>query len=160
MNETPFLKIVPARQAILPAISGTHGVITQTDIVFMSYLDPEFNNAELDYPLTFSPETVVSIYQAVAEGSLYDYFNSLELALDKLSLSTNQIISYCDSQRQLIRDNHATHLFLYIRKNEYFVASVRSYAQGQVLRIYTLQEKCTFSVEGNYCLVVPSIVSN
>lgn len=160
MKKNPFLEILPEEKVVIPVISGTHGVVTDTEIIFMSYLHPEFNSVKLDYPLTFTPETAVNRFQIIAEGNFYDYFNSFEVALDKLVLSSNQIIHYCEGQRQNIRNNHSTHLFLFMRKNEYFVACVRSYAQGQVLRIHPLQEKCTCSVEGNYCLIAPSDVSN
>ncbi len=160
MQKNPFLEILPEEKVIIPVMSDTHAVVTESDIVFMSYLQPEFNNAKFDYPLTFTPETAVDRFQTIAEGNFYDYFNSFEIALDKLVLSANQIIDYCDRQRQNIRSTHSTYLFLYMRRNEYYVASVRSYAQGQVLRVYAIQDKCTCSVEGNYCVVVPSIASN
>lgn len=160
MEQKAFLEIMPEKQVVIPVMSDTHSVVTETDIIFMSYLDPEFTSVKLNYPMASSPETAVNHYRNLVDGNYYDYFNSFEIALDKLVLSTNQIISYCDRQRENIRSTHSTYLFLYMRKNEYYVACVRSYAQGQVLRVHALQDKCTCSVEGNYCVVVPAIESN
>jgi hypothetical protein len=109
-------------------IKATKGTETISKSGFC-YIDSDFKNWGCDVPSVKTKKIEVDIYEQEIDGTYQDIFNSFGVPLENLCLTQEQIIDYCQENKDKI--NTYTH-FLFKVGNEFFVAHVCVYSDGQL----------------------------
>lgn len=96
---------------IFPALSGDK-VIYNSENVFKSWIDSDFQNWGLNKESKATPETEVEVYEMVKDATLKDIFSFLSDDIDVLCLTQSQIINFCEKHRSHLRQDGYATLFL------------------------------------------------
>jgi len=121
---------------MIEALDGkTH--IAGAKNVFKSYIDSDFKNFGLNQPGLATAETLVDVSEIVENATFTQIFTSITTDLDKLVLTQNQIIRFCEKHPTWLRQDGYGTFFLIKENNEYFVVSVYVYSDG--LRVIVLR---------------------
>jgi hypothetical protein len=108
---------------MIEALDGkTH--IAGAKNVFKSYIDSDFKNFGLNQPGLATAETLVDVSEIVENATFTQIFTSITTDLDKLVLTQNQIIRFCEKHPTWLRQDGYGTFFLIKENNEYFVVSV------------------------------------
>ncbi|MBI5400614.1 MAG: hypothetical protein HZB12_00645 [Candidatus Yonathbacteria bacterium] len=102
----------------IPACDGTQ-TLAQAKEAFLSYLDPDFKNWDLDKVGKATEESAVQVHEMVKDATFAQMFGSLGANLNKLCLTQHQIKTFCEKHRDKLRaDGYGT--FFPFKENEHF----------------------------------------
>ncbi|NLT51502.1 MAG: hypothetical protein GXX85_11345, partial [Ignavibacteria bacterium] len=122
---------------MIEALDGkTH--IAGAKNVFKSYIDSDFKNFGLNQPGLATAETLVDVSAIVENATFTQIFTSITTDLDKLVLTQNQIIRFCEKHPTWLRQDGYGTFFLIKENNEYFVVSVYVYSNGLLVIVLRL----------------------
>jgi len=122
---------------MIEALDGkTH--IAGAKNVFKSYIDSDFKNFGLNQPGLATAETLVDVSEIVENATFTQIFTSITTDLDKLVLTQNQIIRFCEKHPTWLRQDGYGTFFLIKENNEYFVVSVYVYSNGLLVIVLRL----------------------
>jgi len=100
----------------LKALDGSR-LICKAKKTFKSFLDADFVNWGINKPGITTPETPISVHEMIANDTFLDIFRSLPGTWNQKWLSQNQVIEFCESLPDWLRqDGNAT--FFLVKKDE------------------------------------------
>jgi hypothetical protein len=133
--------------------------ISDAKNIFKSYINLSFRDFFLNKKDQATEETLLDIHEIVESANCSQIFLSLNTDLDKLVMTQNQIIRFCEKYSTLLRKKGFATFFLVKENNEYFVVLVTMHPGG--LRIGFIRFKCNRVWLGEYRhrLVIPQPIS-
>jgi len=154
-------------ESILKLISGSENLIIEkldgqkyigrAKEVFKSYIDSDFNGWGLNEAGEATGETSAQVYELTADAIFAKMFTSLTGDLDKLCLSQNQIIRFCEKHPNWLRQEGYATFFLFKMNGEYFVAYVRVLGDGLFVDVRRFARDRVWDAEYRHRLVVPQL---
>lgn len=121
---------------MIEALDGKEYIFNAKKI-FKSYIDSDFKNLGLNQSDSVTAETLVDVSEIVENATFTQIFTSITTDLDKLVLTQNQIIRFCEKHPTWLRQDGYGTFFLIKENNEYFV--VRVYVHSDSLGVYVLR---------------------
>ncbi len=163
-------KEIAKREAILNliftgeklTIEETSGkrTIADSKSTFCSFIDPDFKNFKLNKKGEKRPETDVSLFEMAKDAKFYQIFYSLNSDLDKLVLTQEQIVRFCEKYPTKLRqDGHGT-FFLIKENNEYFVVRVNVYSDDLNVYVYRFEDGSVWNAKYQHRIVVPQLIES
>ncbi len=118
------LKLISgAKKIILKPTTGDR-IIGTAKTTFRSYIDPDFKGWGLNVKSTPTKETAVQVYEQIKDGTFAQIYGGFGENLDRLCLTQDQIIDFCENNSDWLSDNFWPR-FLFKVGEEFFVARVR-----------------------------------
>ncbi|MFZ4648578.1 MAG: hypothetical protein ACOYMB_02995 [Patescibacteria group bacterium] len=133
--------------------------ISEAKNTFKSGIDGDFKNWSLNNKGNATKETLVDIHEIVEDAKFSQIFPSLNSNLDKLVMTQNQIIRFCEKHPTLLRQEGYATFFLIKENNEYFVVRVIVYSGGLGADVRRLEYGIVWDGEYRHRLVVPQLVA-
>jgi hypothetical protein len=127
---------VPAKASpsILQLISGGENLmieaqdgkayIAEAKNTFKGYIDGDFENWKLNKAGLATPETQIDVQEMTGDGKFVQIFTAITADLDKIVMSQNQIIRFCEKYPTWLRQEGYSTIFLIKENGEYFVVRV------------------------------------
>jgi len=103
--------------------------IVDAQETFNSYLDPDFENLDLDKDGLATTEISVDVVGIKESAKFCHIFNFITPYRYEAALTPKQIITFCKKHQAWLNQDGPT-LFLTVKKNEYFVAVVYQFSYG------------------------------
>ena len=128
--------------------------IARADDVF-SYIDSDFENWNMDNKQPKTQETEMAVLEIDRDGTFKEIFGKPNL--DKC-LTQTQIIEFCKSHKDQLRDDGYANLFIFKEQSEFFVARVRLSSGGALeVSVYRFSRDCVWGAEYRHRIVVPQL---
>ena len=156
-----ILKLISGNKDIIIKASDGQRTIAQATEVFTGYIDSDFKDWGLDKPGKATPVTKVAVHEMNSDSKLKPMFKKLNIDLDKLCFTQNQIIDFVldkDSRKWLHPQGYAT-FFLFKENGKYFVARVY-FNSSDPLRVSVsqLEDGNVWEAESCHRVVVPELL--
>jgi hypothetical protein len=120
-SQTTYLRYL--RSLTLAPVSGAVTIASAKD-VFTDYLDPNFRQWGTNKVGTDSKASRVDVLEAVMGGTFKQLFGSLGPDPRSLCLSQGQIVEFCRTHREHLRQESYGTFFLFEVDDDFFVAYV------------------------------------
>lgn len=168
-----------SKQPILNLISGGHSLvlkaldgkrlICKSGKTFRSGIDGDFVKWGIAKPGIATPATPAQVHEMVGNGTFMDIFRSLPGTWNQKWLSQNQVIEFCETLPDWLRQNGNATFFL-VKKDEskpinedkpednLVVVRVRVYSVGLAVRVYQLGLDFVWNAESRHRVVSPQLV--
>jgi len=157
MKEQRILKrLYTDELIILPALDGSKTIANSGDI-FKSYLDPDFKIRKINKKDQSTKETQVQVHEMVQDANFKKMFGSLNDDLNKLCLTQNQIVKFCEKYPHYLRKGGEETFFLFKETLEYFVAYVLIDPYGLNIYWINFDYRGPWDAKRSHRLVVPQI---
>ena len=106
-------------------LAPTKGSVTIAEAkeIFTGYLDPNFKNWGTDVAGKDTVANAVGVHEMSQDGTFAEFFSSLGDP-QSLCLTQGQIVEFCRSNRDQLRQDGFATFFLFMAKYELFVADV------------------------------------
>ena len=138
----------------ISAVDGSK-TITNSKDVFKLWIDPYFEDWNLNKPDQATSEIKIQVYEMTQNANLKQMFSSLNDCLDKLCLTQHQIAEFCAKDQKYLRQNCRPTFFLFKVDGEYFVADVYVYLDGLFVIVHSFENSNTWGGKFHHRLVVP-----
>lgn len=126
-----YLRLLSDKPLIIAPTDGKR-VIADAKGVFTGGIDGDFKKWNADEPGVAKGETTAQIYEMAQDATFAKMFGSLSPDLNKLCLTQDQIITFCEKHRDQLRvDGYAT-FFLFKSYEHFFVACVGVNGDGSL----------------------------
>ena len=122
---------------MIEALDGKEYIFNAKKI-FKSYIDSDFKNLGLNQSGSVTAETLVDVSEIVENATFTQIFTSITTDLDKLVLTQNQIIRFCEKHPTWLRQDGYGTFFLIKENNEYFVVHVYVFSDSLDVYVYRL----------------------
>jgi len=119
-----YLKLIPGAESLMLDATSGEKIIAEAKDVF-SYIDSDFKGWKADEKGSATEETAVGVYEMTEDATFAQMFGSLSPDINKLCLTQEQIINFCQKHRQHLRKDGYGTFFLFKSNNRFFVAHVR-----------------------------------
>jgi len=152
----------------LKALDGSR-LICKAKKTFKSFLDADFVNWGINKPGITTPETPISVHEMIANDTFLDIFRSLPGTWNQKWLSQNQVIEFCESLPDWLRqDGNAT--FFLVKKDEnkpidenspednLVVVYVNVHSDGLYVYVYRLEFDNVWYGEDRHRVVSPQLI--
>ncbi len=127
----PYLRLLTTAPLTIPACDGTRTIAQATD-VFKWGIDGDFKNWGLDVPSKATSTVQADVHELVWEGRFNQFFPSLNSDIKQPCWTQHQIIAFCLEHRGQLRTEGWANFFLFEANNDFFVARVSVYDDGQL----------------------------
>ena len=156
-----FVRLISSAETLELDETDGKATIAKAEDTFPGYIDGDFKNYGCDVESEPTQKTKVSVHEMVKDGTFFQIFNSMSNDLNSLCLTQEQIIQFVKKHRKWLRtDGYAT-LFLFKVGDEFFVAHVRFYSDGQLrARVYRFSYDRVWRASYRYRIVVPATVDS
>lgn len=144
---------------IIEETSGKR-TIADSKSIFRSFIDPDFKNFKLNNKGEKRPETEVSLFEMAKDATFSQIFNFLNFVLDKLVLTQEQIIRFCEKYPTKLRQDGYGTFFLIKENNEYFVVRVNVYSDGLIVFVYRFEDDNVWHAKYQHRFVVPQLLES
>lgn len=151
-QSNPYLKTITNLK--LAPTAGKRYIAKANDI-FQSYIDPDFKKWNLNKPGQAKPETKLGVYELIKNGAYKDIFTSASNDLDKICLTQDQIIEFCEKHKDLLSENYT--FFLFKENDEFFVARVNFDDGGLYVRVREFEYDDVWFAEYRHRVVLPQL---
>ena len=143
---------------IVPACDGTQ-TIAQAKGTFLSDIDSNFKNWNLDNPGKETGEAGVQVHELVQDATFSTMLGSLGVGsgLNKLCLTQHQIKAFCEQHSSWLRTAGYATFFLFKENNEFFVARVRVRSDGLRVYVYRFEDAYVWDADFQHRFVVPQL---
>lgn len=127
--------------------------------MFQSYIDGDFEKWQLNKPGKATLEIFTDVYEWVPEGTFAEVFTSISSDLEKIVMTQNQILWFCEKHRTWLRQEGYGTFFLIKENGEYFVVDVGSIFQSLGIAVMRLGCDCDGieRVRCRYRIVIPRL---
>ncbi len=141
------------KDVLIPSLKGKE-TIARADDVFTGYIDSDFENWGTDKKGEKTEENKLAVCEMTEDATFAQLFTKPE----DMCLSQEQIIWFCEKQKDLLRkDGYAT-FFLFKVKNEFFVARVFVYSDDYLyVCVNRLGFDYVWSAESRHRFVTPML---
>lgn len=129
-----------ADKIILGATDGQANVYDSRE-VFKSFVDDDFKWWKLNQPGLAAPKTSLRVGEVIGNVSLKRIFLGLWSDIDRLVMTQNQIVRFCQEHPQWLRANGYSTYFLTKLGAEYFVVRVNSRSDGLCAFVFRLEDE-------------------
>lgn len=158
ISQTSHLRLISDNSEInLEATDGSK-FIYNSESTFKSYISSDFKSYGLAKKGVATKKTSVSVYELVKVGTGKQIFESFNANLDKLVLTQNQIIDFCEKYPTWLRQNGYAILFLTKDGNNYFVVYVYVYSDGLSVRVHHFEDGHVWDARYQRRVVVPQLL--
>lgn len=137
----------------IEALDGKRYIYGKKD-VFNNYIDSDFKNWKLDKKSNPTQETKVDVYELIKNATFKEMFVG---NLDKLCLTQDQIIEFCDKHPDWLNQEEGYTFFLFKVNKEYFVARVDVDSDGLIVHVDRFERDYLWLDEYCHRLVVPQL---
>lgn len=164
-----ILRLISGGQTLtLKALDGSR-LICKAKKTFKSFLNADFVNWEINKPGIATPETTIDVHAMIANGTFLDIFRSLPGTWNQKCLSQDQVIEFCESLHDWLRQGGNATFFL-IKKDEnkpidennpednLVVVRVRVYPGGLYVRVYRLGHDGVWYGGDRHRVVSPQLI--
>ena len=156
-KEDPILRRLFEGESISIGARDGSRYISKEKGVFRVFIDSCFKSWGLDKCGKATEKTEVSVYEMVKDAKFAPMFSSLNLDLDKLCFSQDQIIEFCEEHCSRLRtDGYAT-FFLFKQDDQFFVARVDVNSDGLSVDVSRLENDNVWFSSCAHRLVVPQL---
>jgi len=177
-NNNSFFRIVPP-QRILRLISGENSLtlkalkgkrlIYNSKRTFKSFIDQNFVNWNMNKKGIATPETSVQVHEMVQNGTFMDIFRTLPGTWNQKWLSQDQIIEFCETLPNWLRQEGSATFFL-TKKDEsklinedkpednLVVVYVYVFDDGLDVFVYRLEDDDVWCGESRHRVVSPQLM--
>ncbi|MCX6714464.1 MAG: hypothetical protein NTX72_01480 [Candidatus Uhrbacteria bacterium] len=129
-KEDPILRRLFEDETITIAPCDGSRYIGKQEKTFVAGIDGDFERWNLNNRGKSTDAANVSVFEMIKDATFAQMFGSLGSDLDKLCLSQDQIIKFCETNRDKLRkDGYAT-FFLFKENENFFVAGVDVSSDG------------------------------
>jgi hypothetical protein len=164
MKKSSLLNVLYENEKIvLSALNGNRTIYNSRE-VFLSYIDPDFENWGLNRKSKATPETEVKIYEMVKDAIFKDMFISLSDDPDSLCLTQSQIIDFCEKHRNHLRQDGCGTFFLTKKdfekpatEDNLFVVGVVVRSGGLNVLVFHVDRADVWNVDCRLRVVVPKL---
>lgn len=142
-----------------PVIKATTGLrfLAEAKNTFKSFIDPDLMNWKLYRTSYATPETLVNVYEMLANATLAQIFGSLSNDLDKLCLTQDQIEEFCLAHSGQLRGDGYVTFFLFKENEHFFIARVSMNFGGKRVDVSGLGSDFVWDGGLRYRVVVPKL---
>ncbi|HBA36465.1 TPA: hypothetical protein DCZ15_01160 [Candidatus Falkowbacteria bacterium] len=132
-ENVPLLKIISeGEKIVIPALDGQDLIVNARE-TFRAYIDKNFEFPELDQSGPATREIIVDIAEMTGDGTFAQIFRSINRDLDKSDLTQAQIIYFCETYYDRLRQDGQATFFLTRSDNQWFVTPVHVYPNGLII---------------------------
>src|SRR3989344_800514 len=132
MAKPRILSLISAGQTIEIGETDGKETLAKAQDVFTGYVDPDFQNWGLDVSGKPTQKSLVEVHEMIGDANFNGIFNDLGRPLAELVLTQAQIKRFARDNRNWLRtDGYAT-FFLFKENDEFCVARVSVYDDGQL----------------------------
>ena len=159
-----FVRRLYESESISIAACDGSRFISQQNSLFLRFIDGHFSRLGLDVFDKATEKTEVAIYELFKDATYEQMFNSLSLDRESLCLTQDQIIDFCEHNRDELRKDGYCTFFLFKKddpsheeKARFFVASVSVTPDGLGVYVYSFKDSGMQSSAQAHRLVVPQL---
>ena len=156
-NVVGRLRLISGGKSVKLATTDGKETLAKAKDVFV-YIDPDFKHYGCDVKSEAAPETEVTVYEMVKDGTFAQLFGGFGENLDRLCLTQAQIKAFARDQRNWLRSDGYATFFLFKVGSEFFVADVYVYADGLYVYVHRLSDDLVWDAESRHRIVVPQLV--
>lgn len=156
-NRVGRLRLISGGERVAIAATNGKDTLAKAKDVFY-YIDPNFKNWGTDKKFDDTPETEVAVYETIEDGTFVQYFGGFGENFNRLCLTQAQIKAFCRDNRQWLRTDCYATFFLFKVGFEFFVASVRVFADGLHVCIGPFSGDDVWNGEYRRRIVVPKLI--
>ena len=160
MTEKSILRLISGGQNLtIEALDGER-TIAEAKKVFKSDIDSDFTNLGLNKPGLATGEMLMDVREITKGATFEQMFFSLSTDLDKIVLTQDQIIEFCEKYPAWFHQDGYSALFLIKRDDgEYFVVDVGVNSDGLYVRVNHFEDDDVWLGGCRHCLVSPQLVT-
>ncbi len=130
--------------------------IARADDVF-NWIDSDFETWGTDKKGEKKAGGNFEVYEMDKNSMFKEIFDSLSSDTNSLTLTQEQIISFCKEHKDKLRENGYATFFLFKVGEEFFVASVYVNADGLEVFVHRFSYVCVWDADGRHRIVVPQL---
>ena len=156
--ETPSITRLIESGVMIEKCDGK-AFIGKADKTFKSFIDSDFKDWGLNRAGNITEETLLDIHEIVEDARFSQIFPSINSDLDKLVVTQNQIIRFCEKHPTLLRQEGYGTFFLIKENGEYFVVHVSVNAGGLYVGVYRLGYDVVWIGVCRHRVVFPQLVA-
>lgn len=123
-----FKLISEGQRIIIPACDGSQSIARATET--FAWIDPDFNDWKLEYPGQPTHETPVRVFEQQENATFKEMVKSLRVGKNKLCFEQDQIIAFCKTHKEWLREGGGGTFFFFKKGRNFFVAGVSVRADG------------------------------
>lgn len=157
-DKSSILTRLYAHEEIVIGSTTGKEILVDAKNVFTGYLDPDFSNLGTNKPSKATRDATVAIYKTQKGTTFVEMFGSLG-ELNNLTLTQGQIIEFCRTHSDKLRQNGEATFFLFEVEGKCFVVDVRVYERKNALEAYVdrSDNNHPWSAYSQLWLVVPQL---
>jgi hypothetical protein len=160
VKEEAILNLISAGEKLMIEKTSEKKTIADSKSTFKSFIDSNFKNWELNNKGEGKPETEVLLYEMARDATFSRMFNFLNSDLDKLVLTQEQIVRFCEKYPTKLRQNGYGTFFLIKENNEYFVVYVYVFSDGLRVSVYRFVFDGVWDASFRHRVVVPQLIES
>ena len=156
--KSKYLKIISGAEFLMLDATSGGEIIAKAKNVF-SYIDHDFEGWKANEKGFATKEIAVGVYEMTEDATFAQMFGSLSADLNKLCLTQEQIIRFCQKHRQHLRTDGYGTFFLFKSFSNFFVALVYFASDGTLgVFVRKLGDDDVWYAEHRHRIVVPRLV--
>ena len=160
ISQTSHAKLTSENtEIILDATDGSR-FISEAKSTFKSGIDLDFKNYGLAKKGKKTAKTPVDVYEITRNGISKEIFKSLDTNLDKLVMTQNQIIDFCEKYPFWLNKNGCSNLFLTKKGRNYFVVNVYVISDGLSVYVRRFGLGRVWGARYQHRVVVPQLIES
>lgn len=152
-----YLRLISGDEHLTISARDGNRTITKAKKTFKSYIDSDFSNWDLDKKGTSTGETRVQVHELIKDANFTQMFTCLSSDLDKLVLTQDQIIEFCEKNKNWLRAGGYATFFLFKGNGKCFVAVVPVHSDGLYVRVLRLENGLVWVAGLRLRLVSPQL---
>jgi len=157
-NPSILQLISGGKKLMIEALDGK-AYIYDAEKTFKSFIDPDFKKWGFNQSGSVTAETLLDVSEMTSDGTLAQIFIGITPDLDKIVMTQAQIIRFCEKYPTWLRQEDYATFFLTKVNGEYFVVSVRVYADGLHVYVHRLENGYVWGGEYRNRVVSPQLIT-
>ena len=141
----------------IPIRSVSKDTIARSEEVFTGYIDSDFEKYGTDKKSPKTAETKVAVLEMDKDGTFKQIFDSISADTDSMSLTQAQIIEFCKTNKDDLRQGGYATFFLFKGDLDFFVAYVRVIVGELEVYVLRFSRDDVWSAEFRHRFVVPQL---
>lgn len=151
-----YLKLISgAKTLFLDECDGQQTIANSKNIFYS--IDSDFKNYGANKKGVSTPKTPVEVHELIKDGTFSQIFGSLNLDLDKLCLTQDQILNFIKNHKSWLRTDGWGIFFLFKSGEKFFVAFVRVDSLGLYVHVHHFDHDRVWLAERRRRFVVPQL---
>jgi hypothetical protein len=157
-SQNNILKLISGGEKIMIEALDGKAYISNAKKTFKSFIDGDFKNFGLNQYGPATAETLLDVREMTSDGTFIQIFTGISSNLEKLVMTQNQIIRFCEKHPTWLRQEGRATFFLTEAGGKYFVVLVYVGSNGLFASVYHFENDDVWYAESRHRVVSPQLI--